>query len=428
MSLEEMKVEKVEGLDSKFAISEKDISILRKLAHKKASLAQRPDMEKKAKLWQMHNDLQTDEPLVFIDPENGWDEIILQNELECESPLAREWEYGLKKEIFWVENLKDDKVIDMDFCVPYCSHDTGWGVDCSVIGGGDGGAYAIKQAIEDYEEDFEKIHHPQIVIDWEESDKLLETAHAVFDGILTVKRGQGWWWTLGMSGDYIALRGLEDFMCDFLLEPEWVDRMFQLLCKGKLEMLDFLEKNNLLSQNTGNSYVGSGGFGFTNQIAAKGPGEIVTPMDMWGFCESQETVSVSPDMYGEFLFPYHKQVMERFGLNCYGCCEPYDPRWKYIKQLPRLRRVSVSPWADWSTVPEYLGKDYIASVKPSPTPLAMHDMNEDVVRADCRRAAEQTKGGICEFIMKDNNTLGNNPNNAVRWVEIMREEISRVYG
>jgi hypothetical protein len=57
----------------------------------------------------------------------------------------------------------------------------------------------------------------------------------------------------------------------------------------------------------------------------------------------------------------------------------------------------------------------------------MPQLDEDVVRRDCRRAAEQTKGGICEFIMKDNHTLGNNPKNAPRWVEIMRQEIDRVY-
>jgi hypothetical protein len=57
----------------------------------------------------------------------------------------------------------------------------------------------------------------------------------------------------------------------------------------------------------------------------------------------------------------------------------------------------------------------------------MPHLNEEVVRADCRKAVEQTKGGICEFIMKDNHTLGGNPRNAVRWVEIMREEIDRVY-
>lgn len=137
---------------------------------------------------------------------------------------------------------------------------------------------------------------------------------------------------------------------------------------------------------------------------------------------------MNPELYGEFILPRHKKILERFALTCYGCCEPFDPRWSYVKQLPNLRRVSVSPWADWSKVPEYLGKDYIASVKPMPTPLAMPVMNEDVVRRDCRRAVEETRGGICEFIMKDNNTLGNQPKNAVRWVEIMREEIARVYG
>ena len=107
--------------------------------------------------------------------------------------------------------------------------------------------------------------------------------------------------------------------------------------------------------------------------------------------------------------------------------EPYNPKWKYIKELPRLRRVSVSAWADWRTAPELLGEDYITSIKPSPTPLAMSNMNEDVVREDCRRAVTQTKGCICEFIMKDNHTLGRNPQNAARWVRIMREEIAKVY-
>lgn len=78
-------------------------------------------------------------------------------------------------------------------------------------------------------------------------------------------------------------------------------------------------------------------------------------MDMWGFVEAQETVSVSPAMYGEFVFPYHRELAERFGLNYYGCCEPYETRWQYVKQLPRLRRVSVCPWSDVATVPELLG-------------------------------------------------------------------------
>ena len=66
-------------------------------------------------------------------------------------------------------------------------------------------------------------------------------------------------------------------------------------------------------------------------------------------------------------------------------------------------------------------------MKLKPTPLAMPDMNEEYVRKECRRAVEETYGGICEFIMKDNHTIGNNPNNLIRWTQIMREEIERKY-
>lgn len=418
----------VKAMDTAFRFEPDEIEVLRALANEVAEISQRPEMAEKAKLWTAHNDLKTDTPVVFIDPENGWNECIPANTLKCRDPLARVWEMYLRKQIFWANEMKDDKVIEPYFDVPYSYSDTGWGLELAKIGGENGGSYIVKQAIEDYEEDFDKLYYPKLIIDWAESGRLMELAQEVFGDILIVRRKNTWWWTLGMCWDYVNIRGMEDFMCDFVAEPEWVHRMMELLCRGKLEMLDFLEKHDLLALNTGGTYVGSGGFGFTEELPKAGFDGHVTTQHMWGFCDSQETVSVNPDMYGEFILPYHKRILERFGLNCYGCCEPYNPRWKYVKQLPNLRRVSVSPWADWSTVPEYLGKNYIASVKPKPTPLATEVMHEDLVRADCRRMVEQTKGGICEFIMKDNHTLGGDPRHATRWVEIMREEIDRVYG
>lgn len=403
-----------------------EIERLRALASRVAEIAQRPLMQQKALLWTQHNDLQSDTPLVFIDPENGWNEILPADELLCEDPLARVWEMYLKKQIFWAEHMRDDKVIEAAIDVPYVYGDDGWGVPVAKLGGeAYGSAYIVKQSIEDYERDFEKVHYPQIAIDAQLSERVLALAHQVFDGILEVRHRTVWWWSLGMTWDYINMRGMEDFLCDFLLEPEWVHRMMELLCEGTLRRLDWLESQKLLASNTGAVYVGSGGFGFTRQLAPR-EGEVRLA-DMWGFVESQETSSINPDLYGEFIYPYHKRVVDRFGLNCYGCCEAFEARWKYVKGLKNLRRVSVSPFADWSCVAQMLGKNYIASVKPSPSPLAVATMDEQVVRADCRRAVEQTYGGVCEFIMKDNHTLGGNPRNATRWVEIMREEIDRRY-
>ena len=129
-----------------------------------------------------------------------------------------------------------------------------------------------------------------------------------------------------------------------------------------------------------------------------------------------------------FVFQYQLPIQERFGLNCYGCCEPLDSRWHIVKRIPRLRRVSVSPWADQEKMAGMLGKDYIFSRKPAPSPLAVPHVDEAVVREDIRRTLEITRGCVVELIMKDNHTLGGNPQNLVRWVQIAREEIERSAG
>ena len=146
---------------------------------------------------------------------------------------------------------------------------------------------------------------------------------------------------------------------------------------------------------------------------------------MWGFCESQETVQVSPAMFEEFVFPYQLPIMERFGLNCYGCCEPLDKRWHVVKRFPRLRRVSVSPWADVEKMAEYLQDNYIFSYKPPPAALALPTIDEDRIRRGLREVIEVTRGCRLEIIMKDNHTIGNNPQNVIRWCRIAQEEAGR---
>jgi hypothetical protein len=53
-------------------------------------------------------------------------------------------------------------------------------------------------------------------------------------------------------------------------------------------------------------------------------------------------------------------------------------------------------------------------------------MNEERVRADLRRALHITRGCLVEVIMKDNHTIGNNPENVIRWCRIAREEAERM--
>ena len=71
---------------------------------------------------------------------------------------------------------------------------------------------------------------------------------------------------------------------------------------------------------------------------------------------------------------------------------------------------------------EYLGTDYIYSLKPTPADLARPQIDEDRIRRELREALQITKGCRMEILMKDNHTIGNNPENVTRWCRIAQEE------
>ena len=152
-------------------IAEKDRKILRSLAVKMAELATRPVEEGKKELWYAHNDLFPVRPLVFCDPEGGWDEIISTDSLKCHGDLAQRWEKYLRKEIFWGESMKDDKVIEPCFNIPYFAVESDWGLRETTIGGKDRGSYIWQAPIKNYQ-DIEKLHAPQITVDYDKTREL----------------------------------------------------------------------------------------------------------------------------------------------------------------------------------------------------------------------------------------------------------------
>jgi len=218
------------------------------------------------------------------------------------------------------------------------------------------------------------------------------------------------------------LRGMEQLMYDVYDNPDMLHRIMTILRDGTLAMLEKLEEDGLLSHNTDGTYVGSGGLGWTNALPQPDFSGKVRCIDMWGFAESQETVGVSPDTFSEFVFPYQLPILNRFGLNCYGCCEPLDLRWHMIKKIPNLRRVSVSPWADKEKIAQMLEDKYIYSLKPNPADLAMDSVDEHRIRKELREVLAITQNCHVEIIMKDNHTIRKDPQRVIRWVQIAREE------
>jgi hypothetical protein len=406
---------------TEMTISKADREVLRRLAGEVADLAARPIEDKKRELWCRHNALEPTRPLIFCDPEYGWNEIITADQIVCQGTLARQWEMHLRKERFWGMEMVDDYTIEPYFEIPYIHADIDWGLRETRIGGEDGGAFRWESPVTS-EADLENLHLPEIRVDYGATHRLAELAEEIFGDLLTVRIKTLWWWSLGMTRTLVELRGLQQIMFDMIDNPDLVHRLMTILRDGTLSMLDFLEEGGLLSRNDDGTYVGSGGLGWSEELPQPDFDGKVRCCDMWGFSESQETVGISPEMFAEFVFPYQLPILERFGLNCYGCCEPLDKRWHVVEQIPNLRRVSVSYWASWAEMAEMLGDGYILSLKPSPTDLAMDTFDEQLIRTKLREALQITRECRVEVIMKDNHTIRNDPTRVVRWVQIAREE------
>ena len=404
-------------------ISAKDTEVLRGLAARVAELAALPEQKDKRDLWYRHNALKATRPVIFCDPEGGWQEIIREEDLVCEGARARQWEFRLRQEVFWGESMGDDRVIEPYWDVGWEGSRGDWGVkeirDESSV---EKGAYRIVASLPSYG-DLDKLHAPRITVDREATQRKLNEAREIFDGLIEVRHRGGWWWSLGMTWQVIKLRGIQQYMLDMYDEAENLHRLMSIMRDGTMAMLDTLEQENLLSLNNDGTYVGSGGFGYTDELPQEDfDGERVRLVDMWGFCESQETVGVSPEQFEEFVFQYQLPIMQRFGLNCYGCCEPVDKRWRVVRKFPRLRRISCSAWVNTADMAEQLQERYIYSMKPNPSDLAVPKMDAERVRADLREAFRQTRGCRVECIMKDCHTIGNNPDNVIQWSRIAREE------
>lgn len=403
-----------------------DREILRKYARKVAFLADEPIQEERRTLWLRNRSLKETRPLIFIDPEYAWYEIIPHTMLECRSDLARIWEMRLRKEIYWQEHIKDDRVLTKDFPVCCVSSATSLGFDHKTTKSAQAdGAYAIDTVLRDWD-DLGKLRFREYFIDYEKTAKYLALAHDVFDGILNVVQRNSWWYSDSLTDDFLYLRGFQNMMTDLIDYPDEVHELMSFLRDDRLHMLDFLEREHLLTLNNNCEFIGTGGYGWCDELPSEGfDPATVTCKDIWGYGESQASVSISPRMFDTYFLDYQVPILERFGLSFYGCCEDLDKRLKYVRnKVKNLRIVAVSPWSNAESMADQIRGDLVYCWKQNPALIAVEEPDWTHIREELREtfriAAEY--GCRTNVLMRDVRTLAFRPENASRWAEIAMEE------
>jgi hypothetical protein len=429
-------------LPSNIEFSTVERDTLRGLAAEVADLLTLPIEAEKRELWRRHNKLEPTRPVIYCSPENAWTEIFPPDQLQCTQVVARDWELRLRQLIFYGRRMGDDYTIPPFFDIGHVHEDPFWGLAEQRVGGEHNSSYTWISPIKTFD-DIDKLRMPMLRVDFAATQHLAALATDCFGDLYPVRvktagcaggdpfpdprLKSAWWWSTGMTLNLANLRGLQQMMVDMVDSPELIHRIMAILRDGTLFMLDKLESAGLLYLNNDATYVASGGLGWSDELPQADHTGVVRLSDLWGFGESQETVGISPRMFETFVFPYQLPILERFGLNCYGCCEPLDKRWRIIKQIPRLRRVSVSAWSDAAVMAKNVEDHCILSIKPSPTDLAMETFNEDRIRQSLHHYFEVTRGCHVEILMKDNHTIRNQPSRLTRWVELAHEEIDNVW-
>lgn len=399
-----------------------DVKIIRELAGRVAQIAALPVQEEKRALWRKLNAKKPARPMVMID-QVCWNEMNIGGELtlRCTDAECRGYEEFLRRQLFQWVHFPVDMVMESFVRVPKAINNTYFGLQVKEeIAVSDPANAVVAHKFENQfqtEADLEKIRMPMVSHDTEETVRRLAVAHELFDGLLEV-RPWGADPYLSLWDPISMWMGMEHALYAMVDKPEFMHRIAARLTDGYLCMLDQLEAQGLLSEPQ--SLIHCTG-AYTDELPAAGynPQKPRT-QDRWMFGLAQMFSSVSPDMFKEFEVDYTKRIAARFGLVYYGCCDPLDGKMAEVRQIPNVRKVSMSPWVDEERGAREIGTDYVYSRKPNPALVAWDHFDAERVRLDllATREACDRHGCPLEYILKDISTVRYEPQRLTEWARM----------
>jgi hypothetical protein len=407
-----------------------DRDLLRPLAEEMARIAALSCHQDTIQNWKKLNSLQKIKPMVYFWVDQlPWHEF-QSDELTLRTShlLSQRIEQHLRRTIYLWHNLRGDMVVENKMYSPVISHDTGYGLkveeEIAVVDAANeivGHKYIPQISTE---ADIEKIQTPEVSIDNEATEEMWQIMTYLVGDVLAVEKRARCGWNLCPVDDLFTWWGIEEAMLDLSLRPELFLYAMERLTQAHQGRIDQYEQLGLISSGYGNVITGQGGLAYTDELDPGGS----SARSVWGSAQAQIFAAVSPKMHEKFAVAFEKQVLERFGLSYYGCCEPLHKKIGILEQITNLRKISMSPWVDVAAAAKVLRDRYVFSHKPNPAMFAQDVWGGTQVRAEFRAFLQKTEDCIVEIIVKDVSTTRYDPGRLCDWARIAQEEIEQHLG
>jgi len=413
-----------------FSVTPEERVYLRELAKKCQEYASLPVMAERRKLWYEHNALQAVRPVLVMELGTFSKDILPP--LKCTSAIAREIEAEFQARIVNHELIDDDKVMPDDYTVP-------WQIDFRMFdlevklhraedSQGRNVGYQFEYDITDLRRDIEKLRPSVFSVDRDSTFAKKAFIESLIGDILPVNiKNKSMEWVFGITGRVIMLMGMENMFMSLMDSPEEMVRLLNMIRDSLLDFSRWMEREGLLTLNNGNNYAGAGSYGFTKELPSAGFTGKVRCSDLWANMNSQESVGLSPEMFRDYIYPSYHDLAKEFGMVYYGCCEPVHEIWEScIRDMPNLRKVSVSAWCNQQFMGNALrGSGVIYSRKPSPNYIGVGDFIPEAYAAHIAETLAAARGCQLEIIHRDIYSLNGDRTRPGRAIKIARELIEK---
>lgn len=406
-------------------IHEKDRQRLRELANRQLEYANAPENEIILKKWDALAHGRRETPTVRLLFSNFPDEVITPR-LQCEGEAARKLEASLLSTLVGRELFGDDTPISPTYDISRSASVNPFGAEPKRTRAQSGGGYHIEPIIEDLEEDLDKLRGGNFRVDLEDTQRRVDFVSEIIGDILPVRLILPSL-TGSITNPLVHLMSMETLYLSIYDYPDELHEVMDMATRVYEEYYDYLEREKLLLPTHAISPVAQESFAFNSELPTD---KAEKTTDVWGFLESQETTAVSPETFGEFVFPYQDRMVKRYGLLSYGCCERVDTLWPdYLSKWKNLRKLSVSPFNDERRIGEYLrGSNVVYYSKPRAEFVTNRGpLDEPALREYFKGVCECSSGCLLEIAQREVGTIYGDYERGRRYVEIAKECVDQYW-